>query len=131
MPEKCRRDAEPSKRPRGVERAAARSWTPRAIAADDHVNQRFTANDDHGTISPDPRVTRLVATTTCTDGEWSPSMRRNSCSAAGRPMAVMFAPGAILNQPARTPIALKPIAALGTTNSPASAAESVLVAAQR
>src|SRR5260370_7926985 len=53
-----------------------------------HVDQRFATDDDHGRISPEPRVMRLVGITWCTDGERSPSMRRNSSSAAPRPIVL-------------------------------------------
>src|SRR2546422_11095470 len=66
MPEKCRGHTEPSERPRGVERAAARRRTPCPVGAEDHVDQRLTADDDHGTISPDPRTIRRVGTATWT-----------------------------------------------------------------
>ena len=50
--EKSRRNAESSERARGVEWAAARRGAPGAAGAQDHVNQRFTADDNHGTICP-------------------------------------------------------------------------------
>src|SRR5258708_32745452 len=53
-----------------------------------HVDKRFATDDDHGRISPEPRVMRLVGITWCPEGERSPSMRRNSSSAAARPIVV-------------------------------------------
>jgi len=50
--EKSRRNAESSERARGVEWAAARRGAPGAVGAQDHVNQRFTTDENHGTICP-------------------------------------------------------------------------------
>ena len=58
VPEKCRGNSQPSERPRGIKGAAAGCRPSRAVVAEDHVNQRFTANNNHATILPDPRAFR-------------------------------------------------------------------------
>ena len=50
--EKSRGNSEPSERPRGIEWAPARRGAPGAVGTQDHVNQRFTTDENHGTICP-------------------------------------------------------------------------------
>src|SRR4029077_16320028 len=79
--------SEPGQRPRGVERTSAGHAALRAVSVVDHIDQGLATDDDHGRISPEPRVIIVVRTTWCSDGERSPSRRRKSTSAAVRPLA--------------------------------------------
>src|SRR5229473_3014179 len=85
--EKSCRHPEPGQRPRGVEGTSARDHALGAVSVVDHVDQGLATHDDHGRISPEPRVIIRVGTTWCSDGDRSPSRRRNRTSAAVRPMA--------------------------------------------
>src|SRR5256885_15773018 len=51
------------------------------------VDEGLTADDDHGPISPEPRAIRRVGMTRCAVGDWPPSRRRKSSSAAAVPIA--------------------------------------------
>src|SRR2546423_10009877 len=86
VPKELHRDAESRHRSRSREGA-----TPGGVRASEMsrnaVDEGLTADDDHGPISPEPRAIRRVGMTRCAVGDWSPSRRRKSSSAAAVPIA--------------------------------------------
>src|SRR3981081_817138 len=87
-PQKCSRHPKTSKGTRGVERSTAWHSASGTVPSVDHVHQGFTADDDHGAISPEPRVIIRVGTMWCSDGDRYPSSRLNRQCAAARPETV-------------------------------------------
>ena len=82
---------EPAERDRRVERPTARHWAQHASFLDE-IDKCLAGDDNHaarpfGVISPEPRAISVTGKTSCTDGEASPSSRRNKSSAAVRPSA--------------------------------------------
>ena len=61
--QKCCRHSQPCQRARRVERPPAGDGALRAVVVVDDVDQRLAADDDHGRISPEPRVIIRVRTT--------------------------------------------------------------------